>query len=154
MRVVRYHTQRGKRNAFCGATPDDSCGPPCYATLALGAATATGVCSCPQLGWTAGQKYATTLLLYLPGDPVSTSATLRASLVYEPEVTGAARDDARLWFRFFAAYRSSTHAEGRAPVKLGVGWKRRWPPETLCPRSGRERARQRALCRHSRSKEH
>src|SRR5262245_55404057 len=27
---------------------------------------------------------------------------------------------------------------GRAPVKLGVGRKRKWPPETLCPRSGRE----------------
>src|SRR5262249_1793664 len=26
----------------------------------------------------------------------------------------------------------------RAPVKLGVGRKRKWPPETLCPRSGRE----------------
>jgi len=25
----------------------------------------------------------------------------------------------------------------RAPVKLGVGWKRKWPPETLGPRSGR-----------------
>jgi NAD(P)-dependent dehydrogenase (short-subunit alcohol dehydrogenase family) len=30
-------------------------------------------------------------------------------------------------------------AKGRAPVKLGVGWKRKWPPETLCPRSGRGR---------------
>src|SRR5262249_3060330 len=40
------------------------------------------------------------------------------------------------------------NAPARAPVKLGVGWKglrpvptqshqRKWPPETLCPRSGR-----------------
>src|SRR5262244_1148498 len=76
MRVVRYHIHCGKRNAYCGATPDDSRRQPCYATLALGAAAATGVCSCPQLGWTSGQKYATTL-------------------------SG---------FRFFATYRSSTHA--------------------------------------------
>src|SRR5262249_1214274 len=25
--------------------------------------------------------------------------------------------------------------EERGPVRLGVGWKREWPPETLCPRS-------------------
>src|SRR5215472_9323009 len=31
-----------------------------------------------------------------------------------------------------------SQTQGRAPVKLGVGWKRKWPPETLCPRSGRE----------------
>src|SRR5262249_28587605 len=29
----------------------------------------------------------------------------------------------------------------RAPVKLGVGWKRKWPPDTLGPRSGRGETR-------------
>src|SRR5262249_995380 len=98
MRVVRYHTHRGKRNAFCGATPADRWRQAGCGEVGLGGGAATGVCSCPQLGWTSGQKYATTLLLYLPGDLVSTSVTLRASLIYEPGVTDAARDDDRLWF--------------------------------------------------------